>query len=525
LVNALFVLAIAQPAEAAPQSPQELRTSRALDEAAKTGPAALRGFLYAMPKGADLHMHLSGAIYAETFLHDAAEDGLCVDPVGLAFTKPVAETRSIPPQPVCGDGKVRADSVHKDQRLYDQLIDSFSMRTFVPVTGKSGHDQFFDTFDRFSGTSRVHLGEWLDEVASRAAAQNEQYLEIMETPHQWTEDAALAEKIGYHADFAEYRKLLLDAGFRKIIPAIRADLDNAETERRQLEGCPQPPSSSESSPDAQPACKVQIRYIYQVLRAMPPDSVFAQILLGFELASIDSRVVGLNLVQPEDNYTAMADYRLHMQMIDALHALYPRVHITLHAGELALGLVPPDGLKFHIRSAVEQGHAERIGHGVDVMDEDRPYELLKEMAAKRVMVEINLTSNDVILNVKGGDHPLQMYRKYKVPVSLNTDDEGVSRIDLTHEYVRAVNTYHFTYADLKDMVRTGLEHNFLPGESLWQQREKTPGDTFTRPVAACAGQLGRDEPSAKCGEFLKGSEKAQQEFELERRFKVFEASF
>src|SRR4029078_3355771 len=103
------------------------------------------------------------------------------------------------------------------------------------------------------------------------------------------------------------------------------------------------------------------------------------------------------------------------------------------------------------------------GHGVDVMHEDRPYELLKEMAAKHVMVEINLTSNDVILGVAGKDQPLPIYRKYHVPVSLNTDDEGVSRIDMTHEYVRAASTFQLSYADLKQMVRTGLEHIFLPG--------------------------------------------------------------
>jgi adenosine deaminase len=155
------------------------------------------------------------------------------------------------------------------------------------------------------------------------------------------------------------------------------------------------------------------------------------------------------------------------------------------------------------------------------MDEDRPYELLKEMAAKRVMVEINLTSNDVILNVKGADHPLQIYRKYKVPVALSTDDEGVSRIDLTNEYVRAVATYHFTYSELKQMVRTGLEHNFLAGESLWQQpTEKNPGDTFIKPVAACVTQLGKAEATGKRADFLKGSEKAQQQFELEGRFKT-----
>ncbi|AXC09863.1 Adenosine deaminase [Acidisarcina polymorpha] len=516
-ISALFSIlnpGFVHAAKAAPPANPEVRAARALDEAAKTGPAALRGFLYAMPKGADLHMHLTGAVYAESFISAAAKDGLCVDSASLAFVKAMAQTRSIPPQPVCGEGRVRADSVTKDQHLYDELIDSFSMRTFIPVSGKSGHDQFFDTFERFDPAGH-HVGLWLDEVATRAAAQNEQYLEIMHTPSQWKQEADLAEKVGYHADFAEYRQLLLDGGFRDAIPAIRAEFDKAEAERRELEGC--------GTAEARPACTVQIRYLDQVLRAMTPDSVFAQILLGFELASADPRIVGLNLVQPEDSYVAMTDYHLHMQMIEALHAIYPKVHITLHAGEIALGLVPPEGLKFHIREAVEIGSAERIGHGVDVMDEDKPYNLLQEMAAKKVMVEINLTSNDVILNVKGGDHPLPIYRKYHVPVALSTDDEGVSRIDLTHEYVRAVDTYHFTYPELKDLVRTGLEHNFLPGESLWQAAKI--GDDFARPVAVCAGQLGKDEPAGKCAEFLKGSEKAQQQFELERRFRVFEATF
>ncbi|HZD48492.1 MAG TPA: adenosine deaminase, partial [Silvibacterium sp.] len=495
-------------------------------EAAKMGPAALRGFLYAMPKGADLHMHLTGAIYAESFIRAAGEDGLCVDTTTLAFVKPIAETRSLPPQPVCSVGKVRADSLAgaamikpENQHLYDRVVDAFSMRTYVPVSADSDHDHFFDTFAEFGGTSRDHLGEWLDEVASRAASQNEQYLEVMHTP-QFGEVAALAEKVGYHTDFAQYRQLMFNGGLRDSLPAIRAELDKAEARRNEIEGC--------GNPGAKPGCTVEIRYLAQVLRGLSRESVFAQILLGFELASSDPRWVGLNLVMPEDGYVAMADYRLHMQMIDVLHGFYPKVHITLHAGELTMGLVPPDGLKFHIRSAVEQGHAERIGHGVDVMYEDHAYELLKEMAAKRVMVEINLTSNDVILGVKGNDHPLTMYRKYGVPVAISTDDEGVSRIDLTNEYVRAVATYHFTYPELKDMVRTSLEHDFLPGESLWQQEaysEEKPAESFTRPVAACDGQLSKNEATGKCADFLETSEKARQQWELERRFRVFESSF
>jgi adenosine deaminase len=143
------------------------------------------------------------------------------------------------------------------------------------------------------------------------------------------------------------------------------------------------------------------------------------------------------------------------------------------------------------------------------------------MAAKHVMVEINLTSNDVILGVKGRDHPFPIYRKFHVPVALSTDDEGVSRIDLTHEYVRAAETYALGYADLKQLVRTGLEHAFLPGASLWREP-----DAFTRVASACASDApGVGKPSAPCASFLKSSEKAQQQWELERRFREFEDGF
>jgi adenosine deaminase len=229
------------------------------------------------------------------------------------------------------------------------------------------------------------------------------------------------------------------------------------------------------------------------------------------------------MVQPEDWRVVLANYRLQMKMVHALHLLYPKVHITLHAGELASGMVPPDDLAFHIRSAVEEAQAERIGHGVSVMQEDHAYDLLKEMAAKRIMTEINLTSNDVILNVKGADHPLPMYRLYHVPVALSTDDEGVSRINLTHEYVRAAMTYPLTYGDFKQMVRTGLEHSFLPGESLWEQ--PGPWETYTRPRAVCRPQLGNEHASGACASFLENSEKARQQFDLEHRFQVFESTF
>ncbi len=491
---------------AAQAFPDEARAARAFQEARREGPPALRAFLYPMPKGADLHVHLGGAVYAETWIREAVEDGVCVSSTQLRLDDDHHA-------PDCPAGESPASAVPADQHLYDELIDAFSMRSFVPVTGDSGHDHFFDTFGRF-GDDKRHTGDWIDEVASRAAAQNEQYLELMQTP-PFGGVRVLADRIGWNPDLSQFRnRLLASSEFRDGVESARHYFTSALQRRNEVEHC--------GEPDAASACGVTVRFLYQVLRGYPPQQVFAQTLLGFEVASADPDVVGINFVMPEDGYISMRDYALQMHMLDYLHSQYPRVHISLHAGELAPGMVPPQGLTFHIRSAVEQGHAERIGHGVDVMYEDRPWQLLKEMADRHVMVEINLTSNDVILNIKGDEHPFMLYRRMGVPVALSTDDEGVSRIDLTHEYVRAADTYPLSYHDLKLMVRTSIEHSFLSGPSLW---ERTTPEKLDPPVAACRGQVGEAEPSGACARLVNSSQKAQQEWELERRFHAFESSF
>ncbi len=523
----------------------EAHATRAFNAAKALGAPELYAFLKPFPKGGDLHMHLSGAIYAETFIAEAAKEGLCVAPVdpgkpavpemqnGVRLVKPQHDKPND-----CAEGQVAVADALKRQPLYDDLIDSFSMRAFVPSEGINGHDQFFATFDRFGGL-KAFTGEWLDEVATRAAGQNEQYLEIMDTP-TFTHAATLGYKLGLPADlkdqgsksaFASVRDRLLAGGLRDEVAIDRKEFADAELSRKRSEMCEDPQSgggrtsSSTSSTEAhRAACQVQIRFLYQVLRGFPPQQVFAQTLLGFEVAqaeldSGDPLVVGINFVMPEDGRVSMGDYHLQMLMLDYLHSVYPRVRISLHAGELAFGMVPPDGLRFHIREAIELGHAERIGHGMDVLYEDDPKGLLKEMADRHVMVEVNLTSNDVILGEARTDHPLAAYRAAHVPVALSTDDEGVSRIDLTHEYVKAAEEQNLTYTDLKRSARTSLEHSFLPGGSLW-----VTSDDFTHLAAACGGSVGVNRPpSASCGAFLKANRRADLQWELERRLAVFEA--
>jgi adenosine deaminase len=83
------------------------------------------------------------------------------------------------------------------------------------------------------------------------------------------------------------------------------------------------------------------------------------------------------------------------------------------------------------------------------------------MRARPVVVEINLTSNDIILGVRGKDHPLPTYLAAGVPVVLSTDDAGVSRINLTNEYLRAARDYGLSYRTLKGIARNALTYSFL----------------------------------------------------------------
>jgi adenosine deaminase len=484
----------------APAAGSEQKTARYF-ESVRNQPLLLHAFLQQMPKGGDLHNHLSGAVYAESFIRYAAQDGLCIDRAALALAQPPCDPAgNMPP----------ASLAFQDSTLYGHLLDAFSMRQFV-AGPESGHDHFFATFGKFGPATNGHTAEMLAEARSRAAAGHLQYMETMFNPDGGA-SGRLGASLGWNDDLGKLREQLLSGGLPKIVADAGKFLDDTEKKEQEELRCGQ------SQPD--PGCNVQARYLYQVARGLPKEMVFAQILAGFELAQKDSRVVGLNLVMPEDAYLPIHDFNLHMRMLDFLHSLYPKVHITLHAGELTQQLVPPEEL-FHVRASIESGHAERIGHGVDVMQEPDPEGLLRMMAQQRVLVEICLTSNDVILNVTGNHHPLPMYLKFGVPVALATDDPGVSRGDITQEYERAAETYHLSYQELKKFARASIEYSFLPGKSLW--KEATTG---TR-SAKCAGDKisAGAPPTAGCAAFLSENEKAHQEWVLENAFSQFEGKF
>ncbi|MEQ9331455.1 adenosine deaminase [Thalassobaculum sp.] len=461
-------------------------------------PAELSAFLRAMPKGGDLHNHLSGTVYAENFIAWAIADGRCLVVAEQAIAPAPCDAKA--GRPALAEAVESADA-------YNRLIDALSTRNYA-LREVSGHDQFFETFARFGAAEAGRDGDMLAEAMVRAADQNIGYLELMLSPGM-AAARALGARVGWDDDLARFRGRLEAAGLPAVVSGARDEFTAMETRAREILDC------AGSRP---PACDVTVRYLAQVIRVFPREQVFAQTALAFALVAADPRIVGLNFVAPEDDRTALGDYSLHMRMIAALAAGTPGVPVTLHAGELALGLVPPEDLRFHVREAVEVAGARRIGHGVDLLHEDRPYDLLRRMADGGIAVEINLTSNDVILGIVGDEHPFETYRAHGVPLTLSTDDEGVSRIDLTHEYVRAVRTYDLGYGDVKALSRNALTYAFLPGVSLWAD------PAAARPLGACMrDDLGDPKPSQPCAAVLARSEKARAQWRLEAAFEVFEA--
>ena len=446
LVTGLVACAALPAAAASPAGTQGEDRAAALFDTLVAQTPRLRVFLQAMPKGADLHNHLWGTPYAEEFLGWAAEDGLCVDRAALAI---VAGPCVAPARPAA------AGLTTADPALYDDMINALSTRAHAAGVGRderTGHNQFFATFDKFAPVAIRSAGRMLASARDKAAGDHVQYVELMQNTGAMTMFAIDAGRQPFDARDMAGSLARIAPAMPPALTAASAELAAMRAEADRLQHCGQPA--------AEGGCAVDVRYLSFALRESPPAVVFAQLAFAFALAERDPAVVGVNIVQPEDGPVSTADYDLHIAMLAFFHARHPTVKISAHAGELALGLVPPAALRDHIAKAVAAG-ASRIGHGVDIAHETDAPALLARMARGDIAVEINLTSNDTILGVKGAAHPLALYRAAGVPVVLSTDDEGVSRSDMTNEYLRAATEQGLTYRDLKAIARSGIAHAFM----------------------------------------------------------------
>lgn len=485
----------------------EAAAARAFDDALNDH-AALRQFLKAMPKGGDLHTHPPGAVYAESMLAWASEEdsGICLIP---------EQTKLV----LCNDPQddgvevVHTSVVLTDEPLRNRLIDAFSMRnvsTISPGNPRSGADHFFSTFERFIAVWRVYPDRSFAWQMETAAQQNVSYIEptwVTLVPNPADYGVTTPLETGTDEDFAAYEQALLDGGFDAAVDQGREQLSATLDGARRVLRC--------DGDDPMLGCTVTVRHLGAVARVLPPELVFTQVMLHFMLAHEDDSSVGINILAPEHDRIAIQDYALHMRMMRYFKAKYPDVRLSLHAGELWLGLVETTDLDDHIATAISVAGAERIGHGIDIGYEDNSEELLAKMAREGIAVEVNLTSNKAILGVAGEDHPISTYLEAGVPVVLSTDDEGVLRSDMTLEYQTAATRHGLDYRALKKIARRSIEVSFLPGPSLWADFDRA-----TR-TEACTEDLG----SPACQAYIGESARAAVQADLEQRFIDFEATF
>ncbi len=463
-------------------------------------PPRLRVFLQAMPKGGDLHNHLWGQPYAEQFLAWGGERGLCASRARLAIVPGPCKAPVTEPLKDLG---------RRDDRLWTAMIESLSTRgrdQGLGVNDTTGHDDFFGTFDRFHASAALVAGPMLASARTSAAANAVSYLELMENPAAVQQAGALALARPWNPDDFSAAHAALSPALPALIQAAVAETDAKELAALRELGC--------DTRKGFAPCMVEVRYQAFALRQLPAPFVFGQLAAAFALVEKDPRYVGINIVAPEDGPVAMADFALHMRMFRFLRERHPGVKLSLHAGELELGLVPPQGLNHHIRDSIDIAGASRIGHGVAIPYETDAPGLLAHMAKERIAVEINLTSNATILGVKGARHPLSLYRAAGVPVVFSTDDEGVSRSDMTNEYLRAATEQGLRYRDLKAAARASIAYSFLPGDGLGESG---------MPDSPCAGvPAGSVPPEGACATLLAASEKARAQWRLEGEFAAFE---
>lgn len=410
-------------------------------------PVLLRQFLLEMPKGGDLHHHIGGSVYAETFIDLAVKKGFYIN----------SDTGVLVPSSAGGDDVVPAAQAYENDTLYERIVTSWSLFNFHPLN-ETANNHFFSISSRLRmDVTEEDIGNLLAIQRLRAAVENVLYIEAAVQARECNRAVReLAKTHGTENDvknekgFLNFRKRLIKHPvFKKAIKdgALKLQRIMAYSDKQLIND---------------PGSEVEVRFQYYILRVLPKIDVLTDIVVAFEMAENSPLVGGINIVAPENNHRAREDYGVHMRMIGAIGKAYPGVKRSLHAGELVLGQAVPEALRFHIRDAVNVAGAHRIGHGVDIGFETGAIETVRKMRDNKIAVEILLTSNELLLGVKGRDHPFPYYVEAGVPVVLAGDDPGMMRTTHTQEFYLAASRYPaITYFDLKGFALNSIKYSFL----------------------------------------------------------------
>ncbi len=469
----------------------------------------LSNFFEKMPKGGDIHHHLTGSIHPQdllslrvdysAYIYDEAKRSVLRRPVGNYVD------RSKP------DGKVLS-SILDDESFQLSVLDAWTMEG-ADKDVLSSSDHFFNTFSKFKSITQDHPSRVLSRIRAIAKADKVGYLETMvrnSTVQRRANELASGLNFGESAGGEEFERsyrLLFDQGFEEIVEENIRLLESVLSDSNSELNC--------EESNAEPGCDVLVRFQTYAIRLLPNSVVFSQLMLAFETVNRSDLVVGVNMVAREDSESSLENYSEQMRMVAFFRAKFPNVKVSLHAGELVDSLVGSSNMTFHMTEAIKLAGVDRVGHGLSLLSETDHLELLQSMANDKRVVEVLLSSNNQIFQFDLDRHPLPVYLAAGVPVVLATDDLGILNTSMTEQFVLAV--HHFDVVDyimIRTMLHNSLEYSFLSGDSLW-----VDGD-YNHVRSSCLGSF--MEVSLACKKQLTSSEKMSTQWKLEKALRAFE---
>jgi adenosine deaminase CECR1 len=394
-------------------------------------------FLYAVPKGGDLHNHLGGAAHAEILYRLATDRTLNGN---QTFRTRVRMNE-------CSAGC-------SNQLLYFHTVRE-SFWAELPECCRAEYEPLTEL-------SAGQRAAWLDSV--RLNEPGEGRNEFFETI--WPRIGEVLDQAPILAEIAvENMKLFAAEGLRyvefQISPFGRRLGDRALTEDEFHDVMVQRLSGDDAV-----ASGVTVRFQTNVLRFHPEAESAVEASYAFVDRHRDLWS-SVNLVGREDNDKG---YPLRfLETFRKMRRQYPRIFLSIHGGEV-------DEPNRHVRDTLLLG-AQRIGHGTNLITDPDTVLLMR---SGRFPIEISLVSNhllDYAPDIK--EHPFPEYVRLGIPVCLSTDDRGMWDSNMTDEYFLAVTSFNLSWDELVEIGKNSLEFAFLPD----REKEKLL-DAYDRDITA-----------------------------------------
>ncbi|MCI0724477.1 MAG: tetratricopeptide repeat protein [Acidobacteria bacterium] len=445
----LAVLLVAQLPLAAFADTRAASTFSTYFERLKKDPESLRALLKQLPKGGELHSHLSGAVSFERLLDIAVKHkyrvGFTHDKryvCGFAGPSAVPEWK----EPCNATNIVLKHVADLESEERNLLRDSLTLGLEDKERGEDTEfaefGRIFDRLDALTDNADV-MPDLLKEAMHQASEDNVSYIEFRLNPIGRRDSqgnvVAIESLVGrLTAAAAEKNRQLGE--HRAVLVKFLVGLNRRSPE--SMGGTTAIPHISCGA-----GCPSRLRQAYYLAARR-----YSQAVVGFDL-------VGL----PETDIATQSPFAV---TIDALREEFGPASFTLHAGETNW----PDR-KRHISEAVLVG-ARRIGHGFSL---EQSMDAASLVCERQIPLEINLTSN-LKLGLLGKDelraHPFPRYFRAEIcprdsrpvsgylPVTLSTDDAGIFETDLTQELYIATTTFDLTWEEVKLLCRNSLTHAF-----------------------------------------------------------------